>query len=510
MKKALKYSIFVVLLTMMSSCQKELQDLNIDRINPTSTDPVLLLNSSIYWVTDPIAPLFYDMGIVQQLISTDGGFNAGANFNQENRSLGNIFESFYQNMIKNTHDVLVKTKDLTGRRNLYNMARIYQSYLFMMLTDEYGAIPYTQGGAGYTDQIFYPQYDQQKDIYPALIQELTDASAALDPAGTIEKQDLLYAGDISKWKKFGYSLLLRAGMRLSKIDPAKAQTVVQAAFNGGVILSNADNAYMRNDANFTQTIARLLNGNQSANFYLAKPFVGQLKSTNDPRLASIAVRYVGAKSGNDQTTATASTDPLKQIGLPIGYDNNSINAQVTADGLASHYDYSQADRARIVKSTAPTFFVTASQTNLLLAEARLRGWITSGTVAQYFADGIKAHMDQMATYDAGCAVSAAARDAYVAANPIVAGTELQQINTQYWIASFLNGLEAFANFRRSGYPNLIPNSYGQPGNPDVPQGTFIRRLTYPLSELSVNSNNVNAASQIQGVDKLSTRVWWDK
>ena len=136
--------------------------------------------------------------------------------------------------------------------------------------------------------------------------------------------------------------------------------------------------------------------------------------------------------------------------------------------------------------------------------------ITGGTAGQYFSNGIRAHMDQMAAYDPGSAVAATDRDKYVAANPLPAGDELEQINIQYWIASFLNGPEAFANFRRSGYPALTPNPYGQPNNPDVPNGTFIRRLTYPTSELSVNTKNVNAAIALQGADKLSTRIWWDK
>jgi hypothetical protein len=194
----------------------------------------------------------------------------------------------------------------------------------------------------------------------------------------------------------------------------------------------------------------------------------------------------------------------------MGYDNGTIVAKATADGLASFYDYSQLDRRRMAKNTAPIFFVTAAQTNLLLAEARFRGWITSGTAAQYFADGISRHMDQLASYDAGSAIAPAARDAYIAAHPLVPGREYEQINTQYWIASLLNGPEAFANFRRSGFPTLTPNPYGQPTNPDVPNGTFIRRLTYPTSELSVNTVNVNAAIAAQGPDKLSTRVWWDK
>ena len=164
----------------------------------------------------------------------------------------------------------------------------------------------------------------------------------------------------------------------------------------------------------------------------------------------------------------------------------------------------------MAKTTAPMFFVTAAQTQLLLAEAKYRGWITDGTADVYFSNGIKAHMDQMATYDAGSAVAAADADAYLLAHPLVPGREMEQINTQYWIASFLNGPEAFANFRRTGYPALTPNPYGQPSNPDVPNGTFIRRIGYPTSELSVNADNLNAAVATMGPDKLSTRVWWDK
>jgi len=454
------------------------------------------------------------MGTVQQLVSPNGGVLAGANFNQDSRdgTQPSVWLIYYQNVIKYTHDIIVHTKSVPGRSNLYNMTRIIQAYAFMILTDEYGSIPYSEAGAGYSDLILLPKYESQSDIYPKIIQEFTEATNSLSTASTagIETQDVLYSGNITKWKKFGYSLLLRAGMRLSKVDATKAQSTVQAAVTGGVITDNADNAYVRHDANFAQPIGNMLNGSEAANFYLVKSFVDTLKNNNDPRLSSIAIRYKGATSGNGQTVAVGTTNPVDQIGMPMGYDNGSIVARATADGLASFYDYSQLDRRRMAKTTAPIFLVTAAQTNLLLAEARFKGWISTGTPAQYFADGIKAHMDQMVSYDAASAVAAGARDAYVAAHPLVAGKELDQINTQYWIASFLNGPEAFANFRRSGFPALTPNPYGQPTNPDVPNGTFIRRLTYPTSELSVNTENVNAAIAIMGPDKLSTRVWWDK
>ncbi len=512
MKNIIRYSLLVMLSVFSFSCDKGLEDLNINKTSPTSVNPAFLLNNAIINTSFPTKTLVFEIGIVQQMITPNGGVLAGANFNQDSRdaTTASLWATYYQNVIKYTHDVILTTKDNAARSNLYNMTRIYQSYVFMILTDSYGDIPFTEAGTGYPEQLALPKYDAQQAIYTKILQDLTEASAALNPAGVIESSDVLYSGNIAKWKKFGYSLLLRAGMRLSKVDAAKAQTTVQAAIAGGVILDNADNAYIRHDANYTQPIGGTLNGSEAANFYLTKPFVDQLKNTSDPRLSAIAVRYVGATSGNGQTAAVANTSAAVQIGMPMGKDNGTIVAQATADGLAAFYDYSQADRKRILKTTAPVFLVTAAQTNLLLAEASFRGWINTGTAAQYFSDGIKAHMDQMATYDAGAAVTGSARDTYVAANPLGAGTELEQINTQYWIASFLNGPEAFANFRRSGFPLLTPNPYGQPNNPDVPNGTFIRRITYPTSELAVNTANVNAAIASQGADKLSTKVWWDK
>lgn len=507
MKKIFNYSAVVFFLLFTSSCDKGLSDLNVNKTSPTAIDPLYQLNNAIINTSFSTSTLVYDMGIVQQVVTPNGGVLAGANFNQDNRSpLAPIWQAYYRNVIRNTRDVIEHTKSVTARSNLMNMARIIQAYAYMILTDTYGDIPYTEGGLGYINQNFLPKYDAQQAIYTDLIKEFTEASGALNASGQIETGDLLYGGNIAQWKKFGYSLLLRAGMRLSKVDPAKAQQIALAAFNGGVITANADNAFMRHDANYQNPIGNTLNGTEGANFYLTKPFVDQLKSTNDPRLPAIAIRYVGATSGPAQTPAIGSTDPSKQIGMPMGKDNGTVTAAATADGLASFYDYSQVDRRRMTKGTAPEFFVTAAQSLLLLAEARQRGWITAGTVQDYYNAGIRAHMEQLVTFDAASAVPATAIQPYLDANPLNDATALQQINVQYWIASFLNGPEAWSNFRRTGFPALPANPY----TGDIPAGTFIRRITYPVSEISANTTNVNEAISRQGPDKMDTKVWWDK
>jgi Starch-binding associating with outer membrane len=175
-----------------------------------------------------------------------------------------------------------------------------------VLTDSYGDVPYVDAAKGYTEQIFLPKYDTQQSIYTGVIKELTEASAALDATKTIESADVLYGGNVALWKKFANSLLLRAGMRLSKVDAATAQSVVTKAVAAGVMELNTENAAIRHDANYVNGIGNLLNSTEAANVYLAAPFADYLKATKDPRLKSIAVRYVGAKSGSEQTAAKAN------------------------------------------------------------------------------------------------------------------------------------------------------------------------------------------------------------
>lgn len=508
MRNILKSSFFlVVLLAFQTSCDQDFDEINTSQTGATSIDPVFQLNSAIISTSFPGATLIYEIGIVQQIISPNSGVLTGANYNQDNRgSTEDLWQVYYRNVIRNTRDIISRTQDVPERSNLMNMARILQAYAFMVLTDSYGDIPYNEGGSGYISQVFFPAYDAQENIYPQIIQELQDASAALSASGRIESADIMYGGNVDKWKKFANSILLRAGMRLSKVNPSQAQSIVSGAFNAGVITSNADNAAMRHDNNYLNPIGNTLNSTEAANFYMTEPFVDFLKNTNDPRLPAIAVRYVGATSGTGHTTDVQSFDPDDQIGMPMGHDNGSITTVAANLGLASFYDFSQVDRRRVADRDAPMYFVTAAQTLLLLAEAKHRGWITTATTtAEFYESGVRAHMEQLGEYDPASAIADQDIDDYLSAHPLNAGTELEQINDQYWVASLMNGPEAFANFRRSGYPDLAPNPF--PGK-DI-SGDFIRRLTYPNSEISVNTENVNAAISRMGPDNLDTRVWWD-
>ena len=507
MKNILISSLILLASIGLGSCDKGFDKMNVNPIALTAVEPSYQLNNTIVNTAPSYGNLSYETTIVKQMITPFSGQGSAANFNQDNRSVasGN-WNSLYQNNIKELTDVIVKTKDLPAKSNLYNMARIWKAYSFMILTDTYGDIPYSQAGKNYLEGISAPIYDTQESVYSAILTELESASAALDASKAKVSTDLLYDGDVTKWKRFGFSLLLRASMRLSKVNPAKSAEYVAKAVAGGLMQSNADNAIIRHNASFANPIGSQLNGGQSAFFYLAEDFVDFLKKANDPRLESIAVRYVGATSGAQQIESRANRTKDVQIGAPLGYDNTTITVAVKEKKLASLWDYSQLDRTRVGGLNAPSFLVTYSETQLLLAEAAHRKW-TTGTASTLYSSGIKAHMQQFASYGTTSTISEAAINAYLLANPLTPGKELEEINTQYWVSSFLVGPESWANFRRSGFPVLKPNSF--PGS-DLKTEPFIRRLTYVDAELNVNKANVQKAIERQGANTMDTRIWWDK
>ncbi|MCC5932194.1 MAG: SusD/RagB family nutrient-binding outer membrane lipoprotein [Cyclobacteriaceae bacterium] len=500
---------------MIFSCESGFDELNTNKVEPISLNPVFLFNQSVIEGTHDGNTITYEMAIVQQIVTPFPGVLAGGNHNVDNRSINFAnWRRHYRNVIKHAMDVKRFTENDAARSNLYHMARIWYAYSIMIVTDTYGDVPSSEAGLGFITGNVAPRYDTQQEIYNFILNELDQAAAALDPGRRIETGEILFGGDIVKWRKFAYSLMLRAAMRLSKADTNKAREYASKAFAGGVMSSNSDNAVINHDFNFASPIGNTLNATEANNFYLTAPFVNFLKENIDPRLASIAVRYVGASSGPDQNNTIAgnppagvslSKMPADQIGMPMGYDNATIGPVVTSLNLKSIYEFSQVDRTRMAKRDAPMFLVTYAQTQFLLAEAASRGWITANAAA-LFESGIRGHMAQLSAYGSNTAVPQADIDDYIAQNPLVTETALEQINTQYWVASFLNGPEAFANFRRSGFPALVPNPY--PGK-DI-SGNFIRRLTYPDDEKSVNPSNLNVAIDRQGPDNMDTRVYWDK
>lgn len=420
-------------------------------------------------------------------------------------------------------------KDQEGYELDYNMARIVRVYGMHRMTDLYGDIPYSQ--AGRPNEYSYPVYDAQKDIYMDMLKELDEAQANLKAGGVakVGKQDVYFQGDAEKWVKFANSLMLRIAMRMSKVEPETAKTWVNKAVSNGLITSNADNVKLDHPAGVTtddssEPYAKIYSHESRGEFYVSEYFVNMLKETSDPRLALIATVCENPTiSVQDASNYQyGNSDPAIQQGLPSGYSNDKTNdwfigkdyPKFNEEGYLEKYisEYSTINRYTYSNPTSPSFIVTYAQTQLLLAEAAVRGWI-SGDAKTYYETGVRAAMEQFSQFPNATALynqylTSDAVDAYLANNPF--DGSLEQINTQYWINCFCDEYETFANWRRSGYPELVPVKNAKTYGLCATDGSIPRRFTYPSTESQVNSDNYNSAvSKLEHGDTFMSRVWWD-
>ncbi|MDR2148492.1 MAG: SusD/RagB family nutrient-binding outer membrane lipoprotein [Tannerella sp.] len=486
---------------LFSSC--DFEEKNINPNNSTTIEPAPLLTySQLYTSNEGLSKrvqVGYCMMMVQQTASLDREEMAGDKY-LETEMLGVYFTDTYASTIKNIQELINRTADNPEFVNTYAIALIWKSFLFHRITDLYGDVPYSEAGNGYETQIFYPKYDRQQDIYAGLIHDIETGLSLLDPAAPAIAGDIIYSGNIDRWKKFGNSLLLRLGMRMEHADAGLARSTVAKAVQGGVMQEPSDICMVRHVAgkssteNTLSSVFRSHGLLNSGAVKISKIFMDRLKITNDPRLPV----YCALPDG--------TTDIDKQKGLQNGYDVLTIY-----DGdpsFQSLRDYSTFNPATILLMDAPVVHLTPAEVELLQAEAVLKGWI-NGDAKTHYEKAVRLSMEQQAIYGAGGIIPEEQIDAYLAQNLFdkapTTETKLNLIGTEFWVATFLNGYESYANWRRTGYPQLFPTSYS--GSPN--KGKIPRRFTYPTEEYSINLEHVEEANANQGADALSTRIWWD-
>lgn len=397
--------------------------------------------------------------------------------------------------------------------NKLSVARIWKAYLFHRLTDLYGDIPYSEAGKALSEKNFTPKYDTQEFIYADLLKELDESIAAFDASkATFGNADLIYGGDVTKWKKFAYSMMLRLGMRLTEVDPAMAETWVKKAIAGGVITADADLAKIDYvDGSITASRNFISAGLMGTDYVnpggdnveggkFAKTLIDHLKTSKDPRLNVISIVWT-------KPTATSAYVADTTTALQKGMPNAAFN------GLPADFDsYSEPNPATILKYNAPLLVLTPAEMHLLLAEANLRGWYSGATAEASYNAAVTAGLKQWSLFGSAGIISDAKIAAYLKANPFNAsGTlaqKMEQIGTQKWVTLFLEDeYEIFSNWRRTGYPRLTPTNY--PGN--LTGGQIPTRFVIPDSEEQYNQVNFYEARTRQGgTNTLSSKVWWDK
>lgn len=412
-------------------------------------------------------------------------------------------------------DVVELTRNNPKYNNVHQVARLWKALVFARITDLYGDCPYSEAGMGYHKGILSPKYDKQQAIYADMLKEVDEATAALNPGDDKVTGDVIYGGDIAKWKRFGGTLMLRLAMRLTKVDENTAKTYAQKAV-GKTMLNNDDNAFVKHDlsgARITQNRnSQILAGDGGLEYYYtkwSKTFIDLLKNANDPRLEKVAVTQLFLSTTSKDQNAAYVTAAAAQKGMPSGKDIAGIAAtDIRQDPTFTTFpDYSSPNPAMIRKD-GPTFILTYSESEFLLAEAAQR-WGIGGTPAPHYKEGLAKAITFLGQYGAGMAVSDAVANAYADANPYNAAIGLQMINTQYWIhtCTMLDFYETWSNWRRSSFPQLVPVIHRL----SVTNGVIPRRFPYPLSEEVFNPVNYKAASDaVPGGDNLTGRVWWDK
>jgi hypothetical protein len=504
------------------SCTNDFEQIN---INPTAEDDpptsALLTQGMILASTSEYeawrANYIYTSLFVQQLAST--GWPHGDKYTTYNDGYSaSYWDRNYPRTTKVLVDVIARTTDVPEEINYNSIARILKVVVFHRMTDLYGDVPYSQAGKGFLEGILVPEYDTQEFIYNDMLKELEEAINNLDASQPISG-DIIYNGDVGLWKKGAYSLMLRLAMRLSKVAPETVEEWAAKAVAGGVIgaYTEAFKVSHTQTTTWDNPNSHVLGSYPGAhqeqknnNFRISRTFIDLLRNNDDPRLAIIPVQTYFLDAEGDTVDIdhvnmyNGLADPNAQLGLPNGLEPNDITE------MGKTINRFSIVRSEIIKPDAPNILVSHAQTLFLQAEAVERGWIT-GDAEAFFRAGVQSAIDQYKLSAPAALFDDAAITNY-AQNVVdypTAGTldeKLEGINTQYYIASFLDGYESFANWRRTGYPVLTPINF--PGN--LTNGTIPRRLRYPANEYGLNEINLGLVLDRQGPDTFTTRVWWDE
>jgi len=378
-------------------------------------------------------------------------------------------------------DEATKLDALSGGSNANQIAvaRIMKAYFFHFMTDRWGPIPYSNAlSGGEEGGTFTPTYDSQKDIYYSLFDELDAAVKQMDGGAAVEG-DFLFGGDMDRWKQFANSLRMVMALRIADADGTKAQAEYDAAMAGGVASGDGESImypFLPDAANQNNWFGRFIT---RTDYAISSTLVDYMKPLADPRLENFA-------------------DPAPNFGdiqgMPYGVSN-------AVAGSIPNPDISFPNSTYVKAQDAPIGIITQAQLLFCQAEAAQRGW-TGGSAGDLYEAGVRASMAQWGVSD-----ETAIND-YLAQTDIAwdAAKGAEMIGTQKWVALYLQGVEAWCEWRRTGYPALTPAVDALNNSGEIP-----RRHGYPTTERDLNETNYDAAVSglLGGADELDTKLWWD-
>ena len=491
----------------IGSCTADFEEIN---TNPNETDnitnPGLLLPNIIRSYSDNLWIASLSRGSVFSDQLSDQFASCYTNLSRSDATGYYLwdFYSIYRNLSN-----AISISEHQGYDNYKGIFLVMKCLVFQSLTDLYGPIPYSEAGMA-AQGINFAKYDSQEDIYKGILSDLEKANSILGTTSEVVTGDILYNGDLRKWKMFANALHLRILLRQSdRVNPSdEMQKIISAPSTYPLFASNADQAalqYLATKEN-AHPCYRGNVSNYSSSYKLSYNMETQLKAINDPRLALFAM----------PTPASSGTNTPQYFGVPNGISDAAANvwnggtSYQSAPGLMwAPYAYNSTYASM---TASQTVIISYSEIQFILAEARERGFITTGNAETYYLNGVKSQFSYYASRIPSNFVRPTASqltpiDSYFVQSKVAySGTKtekLTKIYTQKWISLFLCGFEAWSEWRRVGVPTITPG-------PDS-GGSIPSRVIYPSDELTINTENYNTAVQMLGTggDAITTHVWWD-
>jgi hypothetical protein len=483
MKKSLIIFLSFLLLT---GCVDSLDDYNVDTKKAPVVTPVTLFSNSLKGLIDALTTPNVSNNNFRLYVQ----HWAETTYLDEQRYVLNarpIPQALWQSTYRDVISDLTEAKRLLNANTLLStesknnqlaQLEIVEVLAWSVLVNTFGNVPYSEA----MDPLKpLPAFDDAKTVYYSLFDRLDAALALINPTGTaFGTGDLIYKGDMTKWKKFGNSLKLRLALVIADSDPTKAKTLIAAAAPN-VFTSNADKAafpYIASPPNYNpvaQNLNKLYSTRQD--YVITSVMIDPMNELNDPRRQVYFTTVGGAFKGGN-----------------YGFENTYV-------------DFSTVG-AKIVDPALEGLFMDYSEVEFGLAEAIERKFI-DGDAAEHYNKAVTASISYWGSINASTTIADDAAK-YLAqpkvAYATAAGDYKQKIGFQKWIALYNRGWESWVEWRRLDYPKLLPPTGGS-----APAGLQIPvRLIYPLNEQQLNGENLKVAATAIGGDLATTKLWWDK
>ncbi|WP_321334728.1 SusD/RagB family nutrient-binding outer membrane lipoprotein [uncultured Bacteroides sp.] len=540
MKKILyKFFLASAIILMASSCE-DMQVTNTDPNNPASVPSNMLMSGTEKKIMDYV----YDNWFSGRQCLVYSQYWAQRNYTEEDRyqireSVNNNYFNMLYTLVANLDKVIeLNTNESTStisanygdNENQIAAARILKAWLLSVMTDTWGSIPYSEAGQ-LTDGVYYPKYDDQTEIYADLIKELTEAAAMIDPSqDAFTSGDMIFKGDASKWKKFANSLKCRLAIHISKVDP-NWKTYIAEALSSGVFESNADNAvfhYSKTAPEYSQFYEGFYVEARN-DFTISRPFMDILKGqadtlnvkthpwegVEDPRLEvySGGPRTLAADNNSTKVGNRYYKNGDYYIGMPYGIPSNNVKSEYR--NIAPNL---YAVQPLVLQEDFPVPLMTYAELKFILSE--YNGY----SVAEY-KEGVEASVK----YWYGLA-GETPTDLETYVDKVSQTVNAETVALQKYIDLYMNGTEAWVEYRRTGYPTqlLKPEeisviSMGDDATDPTKttpikfttlsdtKGDILARVKYPTNESTLNGDNFNAAvaKLDDGTNNYYTKMFWD-